>query len=194
MSARQRLADTGSRHLDALSAAGAADPALRVETALGYKRRGDVAGNAAGANLGRRAEAGKLLETAFAQLSALAAERPQDRAVQRAFAETAYSLAVYRFIIDDDSDRAIDAALTAEAAIGTLIGGGAAAPADRLLLAQSEILLVLGEARGEAGDKSVACAAFSEALSLIGADGAGASDYYESGEGKAIRDGAQACA
>lgn len=387
--ARERLADTGRRYLDALSAAGGADPALRVETALGYKRLGDVAGNAASANLGRRAEAGDLLETAFAQLSGLASERPQDRAVQRAFAETAYSLAVYRFIIDDNSDRAIDAALTAEAAIGALLGGGAAAPADRLLLAQSEILRgkalvwkgegeeaialvrqalasidalhaetpadeaiararadaavdlgdtisrhidtkggdqaealgplddgvvrfaalvdggdgdpdlmrrailsrwkralvtyamendeaslkdldaatamidpllvrdpddmglfriklgilsqqalslrylgqhaeavahaeqniagrrrlagqepsnvalkrelagalrVLGEARGEAGDKSGACAAFSEALSLIGADGAGASDYYESGEGKAIRDGAQACA
>ena len=74
--ARERLADTGRRYLDALSAAGG-DPALRIETALGYKRLGDVVGNAAGANLGRRAEAGKLLETAPAPLAARRRSQPR---------------------------------------------------------------------------------------------------------------------
>lgn len=153
--ARERLADTGRRYLDTLSAAGG-DPALRIEIALGFKRLGDVAGNASGANLGRRAEAGRLLETAYGQLTALKSERPDDAAALRAFAETAYSLAVYRFIIADDSDGAVAAASEAETSIRTLIDRGDATAADRLLLAKAEI--ERGEAlvwKGE-GEEAVA--------------------------------------
>lgn len=165
--AREKLADTGRRYLDALSLSAGADPGVRLEAALGYKRLGDVVGNASGANLGRRAEAGALLKTAHEQLTALRAERPADAAAARAFAETAYALGVYRFIIEDGSDSAIESALEAEAAIRTLIDRREATAADRLLLAQSEALR--GEALVWKGEGEAAIALLRRALGDIDA-------------------------
>ncbi len=137
--AREKLADTGRRYLDSLSATGGADASLRLEAALGYKRLGDVVGNAAGANLGRREEAGVLLKTAHGRLSDLRAERPGDSAVARGAAQTAQALAVYSFIVADDNDGAISYAAEAEAIVRALIEKGEATSADRLLLARAEI-------------------------------------------------------
>ncbi len=154
--ARMRLADTGRRYLDALSASGSADASLRVETAIGYKRLGDVVGNASGGNLGRRAEAGQLLKTAHAQLAALSIERPADADVARAFAETALGLSVYHFIISDNTDAAIASALEAETIIRKLIKSGEAMPADRLLSAKAQIQRGVALVWNDKGEAAIA--------------------------------------
>jgi len=135
--AREMLADTGRRYLDALSRTEDASSALKIETALGYKRLGDVLGNAAGGNLGRRTEAGEMLETAYAQLSALKAQSPDNSDALRAFADTSYALAIYNFVIRDDSDAAIEKAADAEKAYRKLAASPRAAAGDRLGIANA---------------------------------------------------------
>lgn len=126
------IADKSREYLDALSQTARTSPALRLETALGYKRLGDVSGNPLGANLGRREEAGEHLARAYGELEALHAASPEDAAVMRALAQTAFSLAVYHFIALDDNEEAIRHATRAEALYADIIASGAGTETDRM--------------------------------------------------------------
>lgn len=136
--AREMLADTGQRYLDALSRTDDASRALRMETALGYKRLGDVLGNANGGNLGRRSEAGAVLEKAYAELAALKQEAPKDTEIVRAFAETAYALAVYNFVIADKVDAAVEKAAESEQAYRAIAAGPNGAVRDQIGIAEAQ--------------------------------------------------------
>ena len=109
------IADKSRAYLDALSESSRASPALRLETAIGYRRLGDVVGNPIGANLGRRAEAGELLEKAYQELDQIVAASPENIAAVRGLADAAYSRSVYEFIALDDNAKAADYARRAEA-------------------------------------------------------------------------------
>lgn len=163
--ARESLADTARRYLDTLSATPGASRSLKVETAIGYKRLADVVGVPSGANLGRREEAGELLEIATQELAALRAEAPEDPAVLRAVAQTAFSYAVYNFISVDDSIKSMAKSQEAIAAWRELRAMGAATTDD--LIGLADAMALYGEAlawenRGEEGVAMIA-----DAVALI---------------------------
>lgn len=163
--ARESLADTARRYLDTLSATPGASRSLKVETAIGYKRLADVVGVPSGANLGRREEAGELLEIATQELAALRAEAPDDPAVLRAVAQTAFSYAVYNFISVDDSAKSMVKAQEAVAAWRALRAIGAATVDDLIGLADAMALhggALAWENRGEEGVAMIA-----DAVALI---------------------------
>ncbi|WP_375203591.1 serine/threonine protein kinase [Hyphococcus sp.] len=118
------IADKSRLYLDALKDNKRASKDLRLETALGYKRLGDVTGNPIGANLGRREEAGEHLTTAITSLEAMHAAAPDDADIARALAETCFSMAVYQFIAIDDNEAARDYAARAEALYAGVIASG----------------------------------------------------------------------
>ncbi|MAW80149.1 MAG: hypothetical protein CMI63_07915 [Parvularcula sp.] len=118
------IADKSRDYLDALKDNERASPALKLETAIGYKRLGDVTGNPIGANLGRREEAGEHLATAIAELEALHAANPDDPDIARGLAEASFSMAVYQFIAIDDNDAAIAHAQRAEELYAGVIASG----------------------------------------------------------------------
>lgn len=159
------IADKSRTYLDALKDNKRASQALRLETALGYKRLGDVTGNPIGANLGRREEAGAHLSTAIASLQAMHDAAPGDADIARALAQTSYSMAVYQFIAIDDNEAAAQFARNAEALYAGIIASGAGTDMDELAridaLAQSgkplvwdgkgeESIAILTRARDEA--------------------------------------------
>ncbi len=118
------IADKSRLYLDALQDNKRTSKELRLETALGYKRLGDVTGNPIGANLGRREEAGEHLATAIASLEAMHEAAPQDADIARALAESCFSMAVYQFIAIDDNEAARDYAARAEALYAGVIASG----------------------------------------------------------------------
>ncbi|MCK5750599.1 MAG: hypothetical protein KAH44_30550, partial [Oricola sp.] len=126
------IADKSREYLDALSQTARSSPALRLETALGYKRLGDVSGNPLGANLGRREEAGEHLARAYEELEALHAASPGDVEIMRGLAQAAFSLAVYNFIAIDDNEMAIRYATRAEEMYADIIASGAGDETDRM--------------------------------------------------------------
>jgi len=159
------IADKSRTYLDALKDNKRASQALRLETALGYKRLGDVTGNPIGANLGRREEAGDHLTTALNTLQAMHEAAPDDAATARALAETSFSMAVYQFIAIDDNEAAVEHARRAEALYAGIIASGNGTDTDEMARieakAQSgkplvwdgkgeESIAILTEARDEA--------------------------------------------
>lgn len=84
--ARQALADTSIRYLDALAAMGNAPADVRIEAGRGYVRLAEVTGGGQYATLGRYADANALLDRAATLLEPAYAARPDDKAVALAFA------------------------------------------------------------------------------------------------------------
>lgn len=107
------LAAESQTYLDSLSADERASQSVRLEASLGYKRLADILGNPKNANLGRRAEAGQLLETALNNIEALYADAPEDREVMQALGEIAFSNATYSYVSSDENDRTHALALRA---------------------------------------------------------------------------------
>lgn len=163
--AREKLADTSRRYLDTLSATPGADDALKLETAIGYKRLADVVGVPIGANLGRREEAGELLVKASNEIEAHLAAHPEDPAALRALGEAAFSHAIYNFIAADDSKLAIGKAREAVAAYDRLIALGAASIDDRLM--RADALVTQGEAHAWENEGALAVAAFEAAQGAL---------------------------
>lgn len=126
------IADKSRTYLDALKDNKRASQALRLETALGYKRLGDVTGNPIGANLGRREEAGAHLTTAMDALRTMHDAAPDDADVARALAQTSYSMAVYQFIAIDDNEAAAQFARNAEALYAGIIASGQGDESDEI--------------------------------------------------------------
>lgn len=81
--ARELLADTAARHLDALAAEAGDDPELERELARAYLRLGDALGRPVEANLGRTAEALRCYRTALEL-----ADRSMEDLALRAWART----------------------------------------------------------------------------------------------------------
>jgi len=109
------IADRARQYLDVLSQSEGANDEVRLEAALAYKRLSDVLGTPIAANLGRREEAGEVLDQAIAQLRSLHEKAPQDEAVTRGLAQALYSQSVFAFIAIDDNQLAHDAASEAAA-------------------------------------------------------------------------------
>lgn len=126
------IADKSRSYLDALKDNKRASQALRLETALGYKRLGDVTGNPIGANLGRREEAGSHLSTAIASLQAMHDAAPGDADIARALAQTSYSMAVYQFIAIDDNEAAAQYASDAGMLYAGIIASGQGTDRDEI--------------------------------------------------------------
>ncbi len=126
------IADKSRVYLDALKDDKRASTALKLETAIGYKRLGDVTGNPIGANLGRREEAGEHLATAIAELESLHAANPDDPDIARALGEASFSMAVYQFIALDDNDAAIAHASRAEELYAGVIASGQGTDKDEM--------------------------------------------------------------
>ncbi|GJL91299.1 serine/threonine protein kinase [Hyphococcus sp.] len=126
------IADKSRSYLDALKDNKRASQALRLETALGYKRLGDVTGNPIGANLGRREEAGSHLSTAIASLQAMHDATPGDADIARALAQTSYSMAVYQFIAIDDNEAAAQYASDAGMLYAGIIASGQGTDRDEI--------------------------------------------------------------
>lgn len=135
--AREMLADTALDYLDALSAAPDASHDLKLEVALGYKRLGDVMGNSDYADLGRREDAGALVDKAARQIDALKENRPDDPAVLSAFVAIRLAEGRYQALSNQDFQYALTLFDEARAVLGAL-----AAPtlADRLNDARLDLL------------------------------------------------------
>ncbi|MBL8772350.1 MAG: protein kinase [Phenylobacterium sp.] len=85
--ARGKLAGTGLRYLDALSADPDAPLDVRVEAGRGYVRLAQVTGSGQQSQLGKAADANALLAKADAILTRAYAEAPDDEKVRRALAD-----------------------------------------------------------------------------------------------------------
>lgn len=104
------LADRAQTYLDSLSADPRASMDVKLEASTGYKRLADILGNPKNANLGRRQEAGEMLERALAEIEAVYARAPNEPAVMRALGETAFSLSTYLYVSTSQNQRAHDLA------------------------------------------------------------------------------------
>ena len=129
---REKMAAESRRYLDRLSADEKAPFALRIDTALGYKRLGDVLGNPMVGNLGKREEAGELIKKAYTDIKAGLAEHTEDRDARRALAQTAYSYSVYQFIAMNDDAEALKLVQESSAAYQRLLNQDPENLADRL--------------------------------------------------------------
>ncbi|MBL8554882.1 MAG: serine/threonine protein kinase [Phenylobacterium sp.] len=85
--ARDKLAVTGLKYLDALSADPKAPLDVRVEAGRGYVRLAQVTGSGQQSQLGKAADANALLARADAILTRAYAEAPDDEAARRALAD-----------------------------------------------------------------------------------------------------------
>ena len=83
---RAEMAARSMQYLDRLTAAKSADAGLRMETAEGYLRLGDVLGDPFQPNLGKTPEALESYRKALALLDPLLAANPADRRARAAFA------------------------------------------------------------------------------------------------------------
>lgn len=104
------LADESQSYLDSLSADRRASLDVQLEASRGYKRLADILGNPKNANLGRREEAGTMLEAAYEQARALHAAHPDDPLAIRALGEVAFSLSTHVYVSSDENQRAHDLA------------------------------------------------------------------------------------
>jgi len=97
------IANKSRRYLNELNMDKRADIGLKLEAAVGYKRLSDVLGNPKNANLGNREESKVLLDNAYQQLKILSLENPENKEISRAFAKTAHSYSVLKYISEDDT-------------------------------------------------------------------------------------------
>lgn len=136
--ALSNIADKSREYLDALNTDARATKGLYLETAIGYRRLGDIVGNPIGANLGRREEAGELLKISYDKLKAIFGSSPDDIAAARALGDTSFSLSVYEFIAIDDNQAAIDYAKEAEKYFAIVAASDQATLEDRIKKIESK--------------------------------------------------------
>lgn len=107
------LASKSQAYLESLSADNRVSLDVSLEAGLGFKRLADIFGNPKNQNLGRREDAGQMLDIAEAQLAALLAAHPGSPDVMRGLAETKYANAIHKYVADDDNLAAHNIALGA---------------------------------------------------------------------------------
>ena len=99
------LADEAQTYLDSLSGDSRASLDVQLEASRGYKRLADILGNPKNANLGRRDEAGQMLEAAYKQAQSLHDSHPDDRQAIRTLGEVAFSLSTHLYVSSDQNQR-----------------------------------------------------------------------------------------
>lgn len=92
------LAEETENYLQSLAADRRASLDVKLETVVGLKRLADIMGNPKNAHIGKRAEAGTLLEKALAEAEALYAASPDNLDVARALADVAFSNATHVYV------------------------------------------------------------------------------------------------
>jgi serine/threonine-protein kinase len=112
--ARLELAQKALSYLDQLSNIKDAPFSLRIETADGYRRLGDVYGNPIVPNLGRRAQAEQILKEALQTLNGLYQQRDNVPDLMLALADANLSLSEFNFIVLDNTQEAYQHAKQAE--------------------------------------------------------------------------------
>ena len=100
------LADRSQAYLESLEKDERASLDVKIETGAGLKRLADILGNPKNQNLGRRADAGILLDRAGAYLAALHENHLDNDDLTRKLADTKFANAVHKYVSDDDSERA----------------------------------------------------------------------------------------
>jgi serine/threonine-protein kinase len=104
---RRDLADRARRYLEGLSRVPGASRELRLETAEGYAKTGEILGRASGQNLGDPVDAKAALARAEAALRALLADRPGDARSRLALARTLLVRATIASTSDNDKRGAL---------------------------------------------------------------------------------------
>ena len=112
--ARVELAQKAQSYLDQLNKFENAPFALQVETAAGYRRLGDVYGNPIVPNLGKRADAERILLAALETLNHLYQSYTGDPKLILALADAHYSLSGFNLIVLDNVEDAYEHAKQAE--------------------------------------------------------------------------------
>ncbi|MEL6860589.1 MAG: serine/threonine-protein kinase [Pseudomonadota bacterium] len=102
----EMLAERSQAYLESLEKDERASLDVKIETGAGLKRLADILGNPKNQNLGRRADAGILLDRAGAYLAALHENHLDNDDLTRKLADTKFANAVHKYVSDDDSERA----------------------------------------------------------------------------------------
>ena len=112
--ARSELAQRAQTYLDKLNKIENAPYDLQIETAVGYRRLGDVFGNPIVPNLGKRNEAEKILKQALQDLTQLYMQQDNKANVTLALADAHFSMSGFSFIVLDNNQQAHEHAKQAE--------------------------------------------------------------------------------
>ena len=112
--AKEMLASTGQRYLDALASDDAAPADVRLEAGLGYLRLANVMGGTGGGNLGLREDALRNYENSDKLLSALHENNPEDEEIALALVELRFYRAGSMIHVDQDFERGLEFARSIE--------------------------------------------------------------------------------
>lgn len=115
------LAAKSQTYLESLSTDTRASIDISLEAGLGFKRLADIFGNPINQNLGRRGEAGIMLDKAQAHLEDLLSMHTGNTEVMRALAEVKFANAVHKYVADDANETAHALALEAATLYETLL-------------------------------------------------------------------------
>lgn len=115
--ARELLASTAQRYLDALSRDPDAPADVRLEVGRGYMRLADVLGGVGGGTLGQRDEAMANYRRADEILTALLAENPDDESVALALAEARIARSNVTVMFTDEYDAGREYAVSARSVL-----------------------------------------------------------------------------
>ncbi|MGP1282134.1 MAG: protein kinase domain-containing protein [Parasphingopyxis sp.] len=115
--ARELLASTAQRYLDALSREPGASVDVRLEVGRGYIRLADVMGGIGGGTLGQREEAMENYRRADELLTALLAEHPDNEAVALALAEARTARSDTTVMFTDEVDQGREFAVHARSVL-----------------------------------------------------------------------------
>lgn len=110
----EMLANRSQAYLESLENDERASLDVKIETGAGLKRLADILGNPKNQNLGRRADAGALLDRAEQYLSELHNSHAENTELTRVLADTKFANAVHKYVSDDDSEAAHILAAEAE--------------------------------------------------------------------------------
>ncbi|MEM9374926.1 MAG: serine/threonine-protein kinase [Pseudomonadota bacterium] len=102
----EMLADRSQAYLESLEKDERASLDVKIETGAGLKRLADILGNPKNQNLGRRADAGILLDRADVYLAGLYEDHPENDELTRKLADTKFANAVHKYVSDDENERA----------------------------------------------------------------------------------------
>ncbi|MEM5516871.1 serine/threonine-protein kinase [Henriciella sp. AS95] len=105
------LADEADNYLQSLANDERASLEVKLDTVNGLKRLADIMGNPKNQNMGKRIEAGPLLEQALQEAEDLLAQHPDNDEVKRSLADIAFSAATHTYVTSDKYDLAHDEAV-----------------------------------------------------------------------------------
>lgn len=134
------LASKSQTYLEALSNDKGVSRDVSIEAGLGFMRLADILGNPKNQNLGRREEAGAMLDQAEDQLETLLESQIDDLDVMSALAEVKFANAVHKFVSDDDNEAAHVLAVGATKLYAVLAAQPNAAYSEKSLHLRAEMM------------------------------------------------------